>query len=101
MRKVLIPTKLDKFAASMLSDRGYDVVLETALSLDEAVKANPDAEVLIVRSEKITPEIIDQLRSEILTVKIHDLISELKDHSYSDDEIWQCIKKELKLNDGK
>ena len=46
-------------------------------------------------------EIIDQLRSEILTVKIHDLISELKDHSYSDDEIWQCIKKELKLNDGK
>ena len=69
MRKVLIPTKLDKFAAAMLSDRGYNVVLETTLPLDEAVKANPDAEVLIVRSEKITPEIIDQLPELKLIVR--------------------------------
>ena len=36
MRKVLIPTKLDKFAATMLSDRGYQVVLDAATPLDEA-----------------------------------------------------------------
>ena len=28
MRKVLIPTKLDKFAAAMLEERGYNVVLD-------------------------------------------------------------------------
>ena len=61
MRKVLIPTKLDKFAATLLSERGYNVVLDGATPLAELVKANADAEVLIVRSEKITPEVIDQL----------------------------------------
>ncbi len=69
MRKVLIPTKLDKFAASMLSDRGYNVVLDAATPLDELVKANSDAEVLIVRSEKITPEIIDLLPQLKLIVR--------------------------------
>ena len=69
MRKVLIPTKLDKFAATMLSDRGYQVVLDAATPLDELVKANSDAEVLIVRSEKITPEIIDLLPNLKLIVR--------------------------------
>lgn len=61
MRKVLIPTKLDKFAADMLSDRGYNVVLDAATPIEDLIKANADTEVLIVRSEKITPEIIDTL----------------------------------------
>lgn len=61
MYKVLIPTKLDKFAASILTDRGYDVVLDGATPLLDLVKSNADADVLIVRSEKITPEIINLL----------------------------------------
>lgn len=69
MRKVLIPTKLDKFAATMLSDRGYNVVLDGATPLADLVKANSDAEVLIVRSEKITPEIIDLLPNLKLIVR--------------------------------
>ena len=69
MRKVLIPTKLDKFAATMLSDRGYQVVLDAATPLDELVKANSDAEALIVRSEKITPEIMDLLPNLKLIVR--------------------------------
>lgn len=69
MRKVLIPTKLDKFAAALLSDKGYQVVLDGATPLDDLVKANPDTEVLIVRSEKITPAIIDSLPELKLIVR--------------------------------
>ncbi len=69
MRKVLIPTKLDKFAATLLADRGYNVVLDGATPLADLVKANNDAEVLIVRSEKITPEIIDLLPKLKLIVR--------------------------------
>ncbi len=69
MRKVLIPTKLDKFAATMLSDRGYNVVLDGATPIADLVKANADAEVLIVRSEKVTPEIIDALPKLKLVVR--------------------------------
>ena len=69
MRKVLIPTKLDKQAAAILAERGYNVVLDAATPLDEQVKKNPDAEVLIVRSEKITPEIIDALPKLKLIVR--------------------------------
>ena len=69
MRKVLIPTKLDKFAAAMLEERGYNVVLDTVSSFEDAVKANSDAEALIVRSEKVTPEVIDQLPQLKLIVR--------------------------------
>lgn len=69
MRKVLIPTKLDKFAATLLAERGYNVVLDAATPLAELVKANADAEVMIVRSEKITAEIIDALPSLKLIVR--------------------------------
>ena len=61
MRKVLIPTKLDKFAADLLSERGYQVVLDAATPLAEQAARHADAEVLIVRSEAVTPEIIDLL----------------------------------------
>ena len=69
MHKVLIPTKLDKFAADMLSQKGYDVVLDPATPLEEQAARNSDAEVLIVRSEKVTPEIIDALPKLKLVVR--------------------------------
>ena len=61
MHKVLIPTKLDKFAADMLTQKGYEVILDAASPIEEQVAKNSDAEVLIVRSEKVTKEIIDAL----------------------------------------
>ena len=61
MKKVLIPTKLDKVAAEYLSGKGYQVVQDSETDLMALCQANTDAEALIVRSEKITPEIIDLL----------------------------------------
>ena len=69
MRKVLIPTKLDKFAADWLIERNYDVVLDAATPIADLFKANSDAEVVIVRSEKITPELIDMLPELKLIVR--------------------------------
>lgn len=69
MRKVLIPTKLDKKAADILSDRGYQVVLDSQTPMEELIRSNPDAEVLIVRSEKVTPEVIDALPQLKLIVR--------------------------------
>lgn len=59
--KILIPTKLDKAAAATLCAAGYDVVQDDAAPIEELVAANPDAAGLIVRSEKVTAEIIDAL----------------------------------------
>ncbi|MBM4155751.1 MAG: hypothetical protein FJ221_12090 [Lentisphaerae bacterium] len=66
MKKVLIPTKLDKIAAELLTKHGgYTVVQDDKAATDEAVhalaKAHPDAYALIVRSEKVTPALIDAL----------------------------------------
>ncbi len=69
MRKILIPTKLDKFAATMLSDKGYQVILDAATPIMDLAKANSDAEVLIVRSENVTPELIDLLPKLKLVVR--------------------------------
>ena len=69
MRKVLIPTKLDKFAADMLIERNYNCILDAATPIADLFKANPDAEVVIVRSEKITPELIDLLPGLKLIVR--------------------------------
>ena len=59
--KILIPTKLDKAAAATLSAAGYDVVQDDSAPIEELVAANPDAAGIIVRSEKVTPAIIDSL----------------------------------------
>lgn len=59
--KVLIPTKLNEVAANLLAGKSYDVVQDAETSLNELIAANPETEVLIVRSEKVTPEIIDAL----------------------------------------
>lgn len=61
MIKVLIPTKLDPIAAKHLTEHGYEVVQTIPDDLAAFVSENADAHALIVRSEKITPEIIDLL----------------------------------------
>ncbi|MBW1686508.1 MAG: hypothetical protein JRS35_15750 [Deltaproteobacteria bacterium] len=62
MKKVLIPTKLDKVAGEILTANGnYEVVQEESEDLEGLAKQNPDAYALIVRSNKVTPEIIDSL----------------------------------------
>ena len=69
MKKVLIPTKLDTVAAKMLAAAGYTVVQDADTPIDAQVAANLDAEVLIVRSEKVTPEIIDALAKLKLVIR--------------------------------
>jgi len=67
--KVLIPTKLDKAAAKLLADNGYTVVQDAAKKLPELAAEHPDANVLIVRSEKVTPAEIDALPQLKLIVR--------------------------------
>jgi D-3-phosphoglycerate dehydrogenase len=69
MRKVLIPTKLDKFAAALLTEKGFHVVQDADTPIKDLIEANSDTEVMIVRSEKVTPEIIDALPALKLVVR--------------------------------
>jgi len=60
MKKVLIPTALDSVAKEMLEAQGsYTVVQLPKCDVAQLVRDNPDVHALIVRSEKITAEIID------------------------------------------
>ena len=62
MKKVLIPTKLDGVAKQILTENGnYEVIQEDSEDLEGLAKRNPDAYAVIVRSNKVTPEIIDVL----------------------------------------
>jgi len=67
--KVLIPTKLDKVAAKLLADNGYEVVQNADKAIEELIAENPDTRVLIVRSEKVTSDIIDSLPELKLVVR--------------------------------
>ena len=69
MKKVLIPTKLDKVAAELLISKNYNVVQDAETPLADLIAANSDAEVVIVRSEKITPAEIDALPNLKLVVR--------------------------------
>ena len=69
MKKVLIPTKLDKVAAELLISKNYNVVQDSDTPLADLIAANSDAEVVIVRSEKITPAEIDALPNLKLVVR--------------------------------
>lgn len=69
MKKVLIPTKLDGVASKTLAAQGYEVVQNAETPLAELAAAHPDADVVIVRSEKVTPEIIDSLPKLRLVVR--------------------------------
>jgi D-3-phosphoglycerate dehydrogenase / 2-oxoglutarate reductase len=57
--KILIPTKLSTVAKGILEDAGFNVVQAAGVALDELAKEHSDAVGMIVRSEKLTPEVID------------------------------------------
>jgi len=62
MKKVLIPTKLESVARQTLEKHGgYQVIQDDKTDVNELFKQHPDAHALIVRSEKITPALIDKL----------------------------------------
>ena len=69
MKKVLIPTSLDTVAADLFKKNNFDVVQDSNTPLSELVKSNPDTAIVIVRSEKITSEIIDLLPNLKLVVR--------------------------------
>lgn len=61
-KKVLIPTKLDRVAKDLLEANGhYTVVQDDAADIAGLAKQHADTYALIVRSEKVTKEIIDLL----------------------------------------
>ena len=60
MKKVLIPTQLDAVAQEILEAHGgYAVVQMPKADIAQLLRDNPDTHALIVRSEKITAELID------------------------------------------
>jgi len=62
MKKVLIPTKLDSIAKELLEQNGnYTVVQDAQTDLAALISQHPDTYAIIVRSEKITAELIDAL----------------------------------------
>lgn len=69
MNKVLIPTKLADVAANTLKAAGYEIIQDADTPLDEQAVKHPDAVALIVRSEKVTPEIMDALPSLKLVIR--------------------------------
>ena len=69
MKRVLIPTKLNPFAAELLKKRGFDVVLDSETDFDALIDANSDVAALIVRSEKVPAAVIDRLPKLRLVVR--------------------------------
>jgi D-3-phosphoglycerate dehydrogenase len=64
MKKVLIPTKLNAVARETLKNHGgYEVVQDESAEFSTLADQHSDAYALFVRSEKVTPEIIDALPS--------------------------------------
>ncbi len=61
--KILIPTKLDPAASAALTAAGHTVIQEPDTALEELAAAHPDTYGIIVRSEKVTPAIMDMLPS--------------------------------------
>jgi len=62
MKKVLIPTKLDPVAKQLLEANGnYSVVQDESTELSVLAAQNPDTYALLVRSDKVTAEILDAL----------------------------------------
>ena len=62
MKKVLIPTKLEKIAKETLVANGnYEVVQDDSADIAALTQKHPDTYALIVRSEGVTPAVIDSL----------------------------------------
>jgi len=69
-RKVLIPTRLDVVAVELLQAHGgYDVHVEETPDLVEIARRHADAHALIVRSEKVTAEVIDVFTDLMVIVR--------------------------------
>lgn len=69
MKKVLIPTKLNQVAADLLEKEGYSVIQDSSADMDDLISRHSDTEILIVRSNKITSEVIDALPELKLIVR--------------------------------
>ena len=60
MKKVIIPTKLNLAAQGILTDHGgYSVVQDESADILDFAKAHCDAYAMIVRSEKVTSDVLD------------------------------------------
>ncbi len=69
-KKVLIPTRLDAVAVELLQAHGgYEVHQEDTAELLELARRHADAHALIVRSEKVTAEVIDAFTDLIVIVR--------------------------------
>jgi D-3-phosphoglycerate dehydrogenase len=64
MKKVLIPTKLEKVCKEILEKSGsYKVIQDDSAAIEDIAAKNADAYALIVRSEKVTSAVIDMIPS--------------------------------------
>jgi D-3-phosphoglycerate dehydrogenase len=68
-RKILIPTALSPAAKVILEENGFDVILDDKTPLQELLAAHKDAYGLIVRSEKVTQEVMEALPSLKIVVR--------------------------------
>jgi D-3-phosphoglycerate dehydrogenase len=69
-KKVLIPTRLESVAAEVLKASGrYEVHQEETKDLAKLAAAHADTHALIVRSEKVTREVIDALPALKIVVR--------------------------------
>ena len=70
MKKVLIPTKLNAVAREMLKNHGsYEVVQDDSSEFNALAAQHSDTYALIVRSEKVTPEIMDAMPSLKMVIR--------------------------------
>lgn len=69
MKKILIPTRLDPIARTLLERRGYTVVQDDQTPLAALAAAHPDAFALIVRSEKLAADLMAALPKLKLIVR--------------------------------
>jgi len=61
VKHVLIPTKLSTIGKEILETKGFVVIQDSETPMAELIAANPKTEALIVRSDKVTPDVIDAL----------------------------------------
>lgn len=62
MKKVIIPTKLDRVTATLLEEHGgYEVIQDDQTPLTDLIQQHNDAYALVVRSEAVTSGILDAL----------------------------------------
>ena len=69
MKHVLIPTKLNSIASEKLEDSGFSVTQDGDSDIIELVKAHPQTEALIVRSEPVGEEIFEALPNLRLVIR--------------------------------